>query len=35
MDYKSVNKELWNNWTKLHLESAFYDMESFRPGSPL
>jgi len=26
------NRELWNAWTKIHVESAFYDVESFRNG---
>ena len=32
MDYRKTNRDLWNKWTKIHLESAFYDMDSFRRG---
>jgi len=26
------NRELWNAWTRIHVASAFYDVESFRNG---
>ncbi|MGH2512311.1 MAG: class I SAM-dependent methyltransferase, partial [Candidatus Limnocylindrales bacterium] len=26
------NRDLWDAWTKIHLESAFYDVASFRSG---
>jgi SAM-dependent methyltransferase len=26
------NRDLWNAWTKIHVGSAFYDVESFRNG---
>jgi 2-polyprenyl-3-methyl-5-hydroxy-6-metoxy-1,4-benzoquinol methylase len=26
------NRELWDAWTKIHVGSAFYDVESFRNG---
>jgi SAM-dependent methyltransferase len=26
------NRELWDAWTKIHVESSFYDVESFRSG---
>jgi SAM-dependent methyltransferase len=32
-DYRSINSSLWNKWAKLHLDSAFYDMDSFRCGT--
>ncbi len=31
-DYKTVNKDLWNKWAKLHVDSKFYNMEAFREG---
>lgn len=31
-DYISINRELWNTRTAVHLESGFYDMASFRNG---
>jgi 2-polyprenyl-3-methyl-5-hydroxy-6-metoxy-1,4-benzoquinol methylase len=27
-----ANRELWDAWTKIHVASAFYDVESFRTG---
>ncbi len=30
--YKTVNRSLWNQWTKDHLTSKFYDMQAFREG---
>lgn len=33
MDYKAANKDLWDKWTKLHLDSALYNMEAFRSGA--
>ncbi len=32
-DYKTINKKLWNDKTKVHLGSKFYDVESFRKGN--
>jgi 2-polyprenyl-3-methyl-5-hydroxy-6-metoxy-1,4-benzoquinol methylase len=32
-NYIEVNKELWNERTKHHLNSAFYDMEGFKAGN--
>ena len=32
MDYLSVNKEAWNKRTRLHVESQFYDVASFKEG---
>ncbi|MCP4123418.1 MAG: class I SAM-dependent methyltransferase [Bacteroidetes bacterium] len=32
MDYKDINKDLWDKWAKLHIETAMYDMEAFRKG---
>ena len=26
------NRELWDAWTRIHVGSAFYDVESFRDG---
>lgn len=33
MDYKEVNRESWNQRTKIHWESDFYDNKSFLAGS--
>jgi len=33
MDYLSINKEAWDKRTQLHIESAFYDVASFKKGS--
>jgi len=32
MDYKDINKDLWDKWAKLHVETAMYDMDAFRKG---
>ena len=32
MDYKVINKDLWNKWAKLHINSDFYDIENFKKG---
>ncbi|PCI94927.1 MAG: SAM-dependent methyltransferase [Flavobacteriales bacterium] len=32
LDYKKVNKESWNNKTDVHIDSDFYDNESFIAG---
>ncbi|UTD54614.1 class I SAM-dependent methyltransferase [Halomonas sp. MS1] len=32
MDYLSINKEAWDKRTKVHVESSFYDIESFKNG---
>jgi ubiquinone/menaquinone biosynthesis C-methylase UbiE len=32
LNYIAVNRSSWNNKTDIHLESEFYDMESFRKG---
>ncbi|WGI26404.1 class I SAM-dependent methyltransferase [Halomonas alkaliantarctica] len=32
MDYLSINKDTWNKRTKVHVESAFYDVASFKNG---
>ncbi len=32
MNYLSINKEAWDKRTKLHVESKFYDIESFKKG---
>lgn len=32
MDYLSINKEAWDKRTKVHVESSFYDVESFKNG---
>lgn len=31
-NYLKINKETWNNKVPIHLDSEFYDMESFRKG---
>lgn len=31
-DYLETNRTLWNEWTKHHLTSEFYDMDSFLKG---
>jgi SAM-dependent methyltransferase len=31
-EYLSSNRKVWDAWTKIHLESAFYDVDSFRNG---
>jgi len=30
--YRERNRELWNNWTKIHLNSPFYNLEAFKQG---
>ncbi len=32
MNYLEINKEAWNKRTKVHVESEFYGLESFRRG---
>jgi len=32
MDYLRINKEAWDKRTRLHVESAFYDVASFKNG---
>lgn len=32
MDYKEINRRLWNKRTSIHLESEFYDNDSFLKG---
>jgi len=32
MNYLEINKEAWNKRTKVHVESEFYDIKSFRNG---
>lgn len=32
MDYLNINKEAWDKRTKIHVESAFYDVPSFKNG---
>ncbi|MCG7488942.1 class I SAM-dependent methyltransferase [Vibrio sp. Of14-4] len=32
MDYLSINKEAWDKRTKVHVESEFYDVASFKNG---
>jgi SAM-dependent methyltransferase len=32
-DPAAVNRDLWDAWTDLHVESAFYDVASFRAGA--
>ena len=31
-DALRANRDLWNAWTKINVESAFYDVASFRSG---
>jgi SAM-dependent methyltransferase len=31
-EYLASNRRVWDAWTKIHLESAFYDVDSFRNG---
>jgi SAM-dependent methyltransferase len=31
-DYLSINRRLWNDWAEKHVDSPFYDMESFING---
>jgi SAM-dependent methyltransferase len=30
--YVEANRALWNAWTRLHVDSAFYDVEGFKAG---
>ena len=30
--YTQANRDLWNDWTDIHVGSAFYDLESFKAG---
>ncbi|KEA61953.1 hypothetical protein ADIMK_4100 [Marinobacterium lacunae] len=32
MDYLRINKDAWEKRTKLHVESTFYDVDSFKKG---
>ncbi|AXX92154.1 SAM-dependent methyltransferase [Malaciobacter molluscorum LMG 25693] len=32
MNYLNINKQAWNNRTKIHMKSKFYDVESFKKG---
>ena len=32
MDYKEINKKSWNQKTKIHLDSDFYDNDNFKKG---
>jgi 2-polyprenyl-3-methyl-5-hydroxy-6-metoxy-1,4-benzoquinol methylase len=31
--YLDENRRLWDAWTKVHVDSAFYDVDSFRSGA--
>jgi SAM-dependent methyltransferase len=31
-EYIASNRRVWDAWTKIHLDSAFYDVDSFRSG---
>jgi SAM-dependent methyltransferase len=31
-EYLTSNRKLWDTWTRIHLDSAFYDVDSFRTG---
>jgi SAM-dependent methyltransferase len=31
-EYKKANQALWNEWTGIHVRSAFYDLEGFKAG---
>lgn len=31
-DYLRTNQSLWNQWTRIHEKSAFYDVEGFKAG---
>jgi len=31
-DLVGANRDLWNGWTELHVESDFYDVEGFKAG---
>lgn len=30
--YRDANRRMWNEWTRHHVRSAFYDVEGFRKG---
>ncbi len=32
-DYIERNRELWNDWAEAHVDSDFYDVDSFRDGT--
>lgn len=32
-DYISINRESWNERTRVHVDSEFYDVEGFKKGS--
>lgn len=32
-EYRDANQRMWNEWTRHHIQSAFYDVEGFRRGS--
>jgi len=31
-EYLASNRRVWDAWTRIHLDSAFYDVDSFRDG---
>ena len=31
-DYLKSNRELWDNWTRFHIQSEFYDVTGFKAG---
>ncbi len=31
-EYRRANRALWNNWTALHAQSSYYDVEGFKAG---
>src|SRR5512136_1374407 len=31
-EYLNSNRELWNAWTRVHVQSKFYDVDGFRRG---
>jgi SAM-dependent methyltransferase len=31
-NYQKLNKDLWNKWASLHVESSFYEVEEFKKG---
>src|SRR6266542_3906416 len=31
-EYLASNRRVWDAWTRIHLDSAFYDVGSFRDG---
>ncbi len=32
-EYLKANQALWNTWTRIHVESKFYDVEGFKAGT--